>query len=66
MTFRDGKGETAGPAGSALTVVFYIYRTFYGAGRMHVAAAAAVLLFLFILVVTLLQLAAGKKLVHYR
>ena len=59
-------GDNGGPANSAYTVVFYIYKTFYGAGRMHVAAAAAVVLFLFILIVTLIQLWAGKKLVHYK
>jgi multiple sugar transport system permease protein len=59
-------GDLGGPAESAMTVVFYIYRTFYGSGRMHIAAAAAVLLFLFILVVTLVQLWASRKLVHYR
>lgn len=59
-------GDLGGPAESGMTVVFYIYRTFYGSGRMHVAAAAAVLLFLFILVVTLFQLWASRRLVHYR
>jgi multiple sugar transport system permease protein len=59
-------GDLGGPAGSAYTVVFYIYRTFYGAGRMHIAAAAAVILFLFILAVTLVQLALGKRFVHYK
>jgi len=59
-------GDLGGPAESAMTVVFYIYRTFYGSGRMHIAAAAAVILFLFILVVTLIQLWASRRLVHYR
>jgi multiple sugar transport system permease protein len=59
-------GDNGGPANSAYTVVFYIYRTFYGAGRMHIAAAAAVVLFLFILVVTLAQLWLGKRFVHYK
>jgi len=59
-------GDNGGPANSAYTVVFYIYKTFYGAGRMHIAAAAAVILFLFILAVTLVQLWLGKRFVHYR
>lgn len=59
-------GDLGGPASGAMTVVFYIYRTFYGSGRMHIAAAAAVLLFLFILVVTLIQLWLSKRLVHYK
>ena len=58
-------GDMGGPANSANTMVFYIYRTFYGAGRMHIAAAAAVILFFFILIITLLQLKVSKKFVHY-
>ncbi|MBN2051055.1 MAG: sugar ABC transporter permease [Spirochaetales bacterium] len=58
-------GNFGGPANSANTVVFYIYRTFYGAGRMHIAAAAAVILFIIILLITLLQLKISKKFVHY-
>ena len=59
-------GELGGRANSGYTVVFYIYRTFYWAGRMHTAAAAAVILFAFILVITMLQLWLSRKLVHYK
>ena len=59
-------GEFGGPVGAGSTVVFYIYRTFYGAGRMHIAAAAAVILFLAIVIVTLVQFLIGKRYVHYR
>lgn len=58
-------GEFGAPANSANTIVFYIYRTFYGAGRMHIASAAAVILFFIILIITLVQLKVSKKLVHY-
>jgi multiple sugar transport system permease protein len=58
-------GDLGGVANSANTMVFYIYRMFYGSGRMHVAAAAAVILFFLILIVTLLQLRLSRRFVHY-
>lgn len=59
-------GDLGGPVNSAYTIVFYIYRTFYGAGRMHIAAAAAVILFFAILCITIIQMLVSKKLVHYK
>lgn len=53
---------TAGPANSAITVVYYIYDKFYNSANYGVAAAAAVVLFLIILTLTMVQLAVtGKK-----
>ncbi|MDC7125505.1 MAG: sugar ABC transporter permease [Spirochaetales bacterium] len=59
-------GDLGGAANSAYTIVFYIYRTFYGAGRMHIAAAAAVILFVAILCITIIQMLVSKKFVHYK
>lgn len=44
-----------GPAGSALTMVFYIYEKFYTEFQYGVATAAGIVLFLIILIFTLLQ-----------
>lgn len=53
---------SAGPADSAITVVYYIYDKFYNSANYGVAAAAAVVLFLIILTLTMAQLAVtGKK-----
>lgn len=53
---------SAGPADSAITVVYYIYDKFYNSANYGVAAAAAVVLFLIILTLTMVQLAVtGKK-----
>lgn len=53
---------SAGPAGSAMTVVYYIYDTFYNSYNYSLAAAAAVVLFGIILTLTLLQRRiSGKK-----
>jgi multiple sugar transport system permease protein len=54
-----------GPAQSALTIVFYIYRKFNGEYQYGIAAAAAYALFLVTFVFTLLQLWIGRKRVHY-
>ena len=44
-----------GPAGSALTMVFYIYEKFYTEYQYGIATAAGIVLFLIILIFTLLQ-----------
>ncbi len=49
------KGK-AGPANSAITVVYYIYDKFYNSADYGVAAAAAVVLFIIILVLTKVQM----------
>lgn len=53
-----------GPAGSALTMVFYIYEKFYTEYQYGVASAAGIVLFLIILVFTLLQRFVSNKFVH--
>ena len=45
----------AGPADSAITVVYYIYDKFYNSADYGVASAAAVVLFIIIMALTLLQ-----------
>ncbi len=47
--------QRAGPANSAMTIVYYVYDEFYNANNPVIASAASVLLFLGILVVTLIQ-----------
>lgn len=51
----------AGPANSAITVVYYIYDKFYNSGDYGVASAAAIILFVIILALTLLQKAVTKE-----
>lgn len=51
----------AGPANSAITVVYYIYDKFYNSHNYGLASAAAVILFLIILVLTVVQRMMGKK-----
>ncbi len=58
-------GGRAGPANSAVTVVYYIYDQFYGNWNFSVASAAAVVLFVIILVFTLLQLRVSRRRVFY-
>lgn len=58
-------GGQPGPGGSAMTIVFYLYRAFYQQNKYGIAAAAGVILFLMILVVTLLQNMLSKRYVHY-
>lgn len=55
----------AGPANSAMTMVFYIYEMFYNRGQVHYASAASVLLFLIIMVVTIIQKVIAKRFTHY-
>jgi len=50
---------------SGLTIVYYIFNTFYGNQQMGLASAAAYILFGIILVFTLLQFKAGRKRVEY-
>jgi multiple sugar transport system permease protein len=64
--FAQGQNATPGPAGSALTVVYFIYERFYEMRQFGRAAAAAVVLFAIILIFTLAQFLVGKKLVHYK
>ena len=54
-------GGKAGPANSAITVVYYIYDKFYNSHNYGLASAAAVILFLIILVLTVVQRMMGKK-----
>ncbi len=58
-------GGQPGPAGSAETIVYYIYNKFYGEWNFGVASAAAYVLFLIIFIFTLIQLYVGKKKVNY-
>lgn len=53
-----------GPAGSALTMVFYIYEKFYTEFQYGVATAAGIVLFLIILVFTLLQRWVSKRFIY--
>ncbi|MCD7846911.1 MAG: sugar ABC transporter permease [Oscillospiraceae bacterium] len=48
-------GTRAGPANSAITVVYYIYSKFYNSYRYGIAAAAAVVLFVIIFVFTMIE-----------
>ena len=55
------KGK-AGPANSAITVVYYIYDKFYNNADYGIASAAAVVLFFIILALTMLQRTiSGRK-----
>lgn len=58
-------GGKAGPADSAVSMVYYIYDQFYTNFNFSVASAAAVVLFFIILLITLLQLLISKKRVFY-
>ena len=58
-------GGKAGPANSAITVVYYIYDKFYNNWKFGIASAAAVVLFVIILIFTLIQLRIAKKRVFY-
>ena len=63
--FAQGQNAIPGPAGSALTVVYFIYERFYEMRQFGRAAAAAVVLFVIIFIFTILQFLVGKKFVHY-
>jgi multiple sugar transport system permease protein len=54
-------GSTAGPANSALSIVFYVYQKFYNEALPTIASAASVMLFAFILVITVVQLTFNKR-----
>jgi multiple sugar transport system permease protein len=58
--FNSG-GGMAGPSDSALTVVFYIFRKFYGEWNFGVASAASFILFLVIMVFTVAQFCYARK-----
>ena len=58
-------GGQPGPAGSAETIVYYIYNKFYGEWNFGVASAAAYVLLFVIFIFTLIQLYVGKKKVNY-
>ena len=52
----------AGPAKSAITIVYYIYDKFYNSYKYGIAAAGSVVLFLIILLLTQIQLrVTGEK-----
>lgn len=53
--------SSAGPANSAITVVYYIYDKFYNSADYGVASAAAVVLFVIILALTMIQRAVSDK-----
>ena len=55
-----GLFQNAGPANSAMTIVYYVYDRFYNAGQAHIASAASVMLFISILIITLIQ----QKVLH--
>jgi len=55
----------AGPADSAMTLVYYIYELFYSSYKPVLAAAASVIMFGIILILTFIQLALNKRNVHY-
>ncbi|MGC8705156.1 MAG: carbohydrate ABC transporter permease [Athalassotoga sp.] len=50
---------------SGLTIVYYIFQTFYTNQQMGLASAAAYILFAIILVFTLIQFRVGQKRVEY-
>jgi len=63
--FAQGQVATPGPAGSALTVVYFIYERFFEMRQFGQASAAAVVLFVIIFIFTMIQFWVGKKFVHY-
>ena len=54
-------GGKAGPASSAITVVYYIYDKCYNSADYGVASAAAVVLFVIILTLTMIQRFVSSK-----
>ncbi len=58
--------QMPGPyANSGLTMVFYIYNTFYNEQQMGLASAAAYVLLGIIMVLTLIQFRTTEKRVEY-
>lgn len=55
-----------GPADSAMTIVFYLYRKFYVEYDYGVASSAGIVLFVIIMTLTLIQLSINKKFVFYQ
>lgn len=55
----------AGPANSAMTIVYYVYERFYGSQDPTIASAASVVMFMIILLMTFVQMAVNKRKVHY-
>lgn len=53
-----------GPAGSALTMVYYIYEKFYTEYQYGVATAAGIVLFIIILLFTLLQRWVSRRFIY--
>lgn len=53
-----------GPAGSALTMVFYIYEKFYTEYQYGIATAAGIVLFVIILIFTLFQRWISRKFIY--
>jgi len=58
-------GGRPGQSDSALTIVYYVYDRFWGAGEYLQAASASVILFVIILLFTAVQMWVSKKKVHY-
>lgn len=56
-----GGAAGAGPANSALSIVYYVYQKFYQEQQYTLAAAASVMMFGFILVITFVQLWINKR-----
>ncbi|MDT8718970.1 sugar ABC transporter permease [Clostridium sp. 19966] len=60
-TLFNSGGNMAGPSDSALTVVFYIFRKFYGEWNFGVASAAAFILFVVIMIFTGIQFYYSRR-----
>ncbi len=59
------RSNSAGPANSMLTIVFFLFQRFYNNQEMGYASALAWILFALIMVVTIIQFRASKRWVHY-
>ena len=58
-------GNGAGPANSAITVVYYIYDKFFNRSQVHYASAAAIIFLVIVLALTAIQKWVSRRLVHY-
>ncbi len=56
---------SAGPANSAVTIVWYIYDMFFNKGQVHYASAAALIFLAIVLALTLLQNLITRRYTHY-